>query len=107
MPDGPKQIMSRLTGRKKQKTWNKTREKYMPVKRRQNLAETERASHFKEEWLDKSLDSKRVFYNGNEGDNDENNEQQQLLEGFANSCYKIVSPILCKILLTICRLQAL
>ena len=24
----------------------------------------------------------------------ENNEQQQLLEGFANSCYKIVSPIL-------------
>ena len=24
----------------------------------------------------------------------ENNEQQQLFEGFANSCYKIVSPIL-------------
>ena len=24
----------------------------------------------------------------------ENNEQQQLSEGFANSCYKIVSPIL-------------
>ena len=24
----------------------------------------------------------------------ENNEQQQLPEGFANSCYKIVSPIL-------------
>ena len=35
----------------------------------------------------------------NESDNDgksynENNEQQQLREGFANSCYKIVSPIL-------------
>ena len=35
----------------------------------------------------------------NESDNDgksynENNEQQQLPEGFANSCYKIVSPIL-------------
>ena len=25
---------------------------------------------------------------------DENNEQQQLLEGFANCCYKTVSPIL-------------
>ena len=30
-----------FTGRKKQKVWNKTREKYMPVKRRQYLAETD------------------------------------------------------------------
>ena len=45
------------------------------------------------------LDIKGAFYNGNESDNDNesndgNNEQQQLPEGFANSCYKIVSPIL-------------
>ena len=45
------------------------------------------------------LDSKGAFYNGNESDNDddsynENNEQQQLQEGFANSCYKINLQIL-------------
>ena len=28
-------------GHKKQKVWNKTREKYMPEGRRQNLAETD------------------------------------------------------------------
>ena len=51
------------------------------------------------ERLEEFLDSKGAFYNGNESDNDdesynENNEQHQLPEGFANSCYKIVSPIL-------------
>ena len=45
------------------------------------------------------MDSKGEFYNGNEIDNNdesynENKEQQQLPEGFANSCYKIVLPIL-------------
>ena len=44
----------------------------MPVKRRQNLAETDKGSYFKEEWLKKFLDSKTAFYNGNESDN--NNE---------------------------------
>ena len=71
----------------------------MLVKRRQNLAETDKGSYYKEEWLEEYLDSKGAFYNGNESDNNdesynENNEQQQLPEGFANSCYKIVSPIL-------------
>ena len=66
----------------------------MPVKRRQNLAETNRGSYCKEEWLEEILDNKSAFCNGNESGNDENNEQQQLPEGFANSCYKIVSPIL-------------
>ena len=42
----------------------------MPVKRRQNLAETDRGSYYKEEWLVESLDSKGAFYNGNESDND-------------------------------------
>ena len=40
MPDGRKRILRPFTGRKKRKAQNKTREKYMPVKRRQNLAET-------------------------------------------------------------------
>ena len=44
----------------------------MPVKRRQDLAETDKRSYYKEEWLEEFLDSKRAFYSGNEGDN--NNE---------------------------------
>ena len=49
--------------------------------------------------LQEIFDSKRAFYNVNESDNDdenynENNEQQQLPEGFGNSCCNIVSPIL-------------
>ena len=70
----------------------------MPVKWRQNLAVTGRGSYYKEERLEEFLDGKGAFYNGNESDNDyesyrENNEQQQLPESFANSCYKIVPPI--------------
>ena len=71
----------------------------MPVKRRQNLAVTDRGSYYKEERLEEFLDSKGAFYNVNEsGNDDENyneyNGQQQLPEGFASSCYKIVTPIL-------------
>ena len=99
MPDGRKRILSPFTGRKKRKAWNKTRWKYIPVKRKQNLAETDRGSYYKEEWLEQFLDSKGPVYNGNESDNNdgsynENNEQQWLQEAFANSCCKIVSPIL-------------
>ena len=72
MPDGRKRILGPFTGRKKRKAWNKTRVKYMPVKRRQNLAETDKGSYYKEEWLEEFLDSKGAFYNGNESDiNDE------------------------------------
>ena len=76
----------------------------MPVERRQNLALTDRKSYYNEAWLEEILDSKGALYNGNDSDNDdesyhENNEQQQLLEGFANSCYKIVPPIFCFIIL--------
>ena len=61
----------------------------MPVKR-QNLDETDRGSYYKEERLEEFLDSKGEIYNGNQSDNDdesynENNEQQQLQEGFVNS----------------------
>ena len=34
MPDGCKLILSPFTGCEKQKAWNKTRENYMPVKRK-------------------------------------------------------------------------
>ena len=72
MLDGRKRILSHFTGRKKQKALNKTREKYMPAKRRQDLAETDRGSYYKEECLQEFLDSKDAFCNGNENDN--NNE---------------------------------
>ena len=39
MSDGRKRILSPFTERKKRKAWNKAREIYMLVKRRQNLAE--------------------------------------------------------------------
>ena len=45
MPDGSKRILSPFTGRKKKKTWSKTRENYMPVKRKENLAETDSRSY--------------------------------------------------------------
>ena len=106
MSDGLKRTLSSFTECKKWKAWNKAREKYMPLKRRQNLAETDRGSYYKEERLEEFLDSKGAFYNGNESDNDdesyhENNKQQQLREGFANSCYKIVPPIFYFIILFI------
>ena len=45
MSDGRKLILIPFTGRKKRKAWNKTREKYMPEERRQNLAETDWGSY--------------------------------------------------------------
>ena len=101
MLDGRKRILSPFTGHKKQKAGNKTREKYMAVKRRLNLAETDRRSYCnKEEWLEEFLDGESAFYNGNksgDSDNDgenynENNEQQQSQEDFVNSWYRIVLP---------------
>ena len=47
MPDGRKLILSPFTGRKKRKTWNKTREKYKPEERRPNVAEIDRGSYCK------------------------------------------------------------
>ena len=42
MCDGRKRVLNPSTGCKKQKAWNS--EKQIPVKRRQNLAETDRGS---------------------------------------------------------------
>ena len=48
MSDGRRRILSPFNGCKKRKAWNKTRGNYMSVKRRQNLAETDRGSRYKE-----------------------------------------------------------
>ena len=101
MYDDRKRILSPFTGCKKRKAWNKTREKYMPVKRRQKIQLKQTGSYYKEERLEEFLDSKGAFYNVNESDNDdesynENNGQQELPEGFANSHYRIVTPIFYK-----------
>ena len=67
MSDGCKRILSPFSGHKKQKAWNKTREKYMPEEKRQNLGETDKGSYFnQEEWLEEFLDDKGAFYNGTE-----------------------------------------
>ena len=47
MSDDHKLILSPFTGLKKRKAWNKTREKYMPVKRRQ--AETDMELYYNKE----------------------------------------------------------
>ena len=69
MSNDREQILSPFTGRKKRKTWSSTKEKYMPGKRRQNLAEEDRESYYKMGWLEEFLDSKGAFCNGNESYN--------------------------------------
>ena len=69
MSGGCKRILSPFTGRKKRKAHNKTREKYMPEERRQNLAGTDRRSYYKqEEWLEPFLGNKSAFYDGSESE---------------------------------------
>ena len=59
MSDGRKRILIPFTVRKKWKAWNKTREKYAPVKKKTIfIAETDREPYYKEEWLKILLDSK-------------------------------------------------
>ena len=55
MSDGRKLILSPFIGRKKRKAWNKTREKFMPEERRQNLAETDRESYYKTRGMVRSI----------------------------------------------------
>ena len=75
MSAGRKRILSPFTGRKKRKAWNKTREKYMPEERKQNLAETDRGSYYnQEEWLEEFLDNKGTFYDGSESDISESDD---------------------------------
>ena len=55
MSDGRKLILSPFTGRKKRKVWNKTREKYMPEERIQNLVETDRRSYYRTRGIVRSI----------------------------------------------------
>ena len=55
MSDGRKLILSPFAGREKRKVWNKTKEKYMPEERRQNLAETNRGSYYKTRGMVRSI----------------------------------------------------
>ena len=75
MSGGHKRIPSPFTGGKKRKAWNKTREKYKPKERGQNLAETDWGSYCnQEEWLKTYLDNKGGFYDDSESDNSENDD---------------------------------
>ena len=47
MSDGRKQVLSPFSGCKKWKAWNKAREKYISLKRKQSLAESDRGSYYK------------------------------------------------------------
>ena len=49
MSDGRKLILAPFTGRKKNEKYNIIKEKYIPVKRRQNVAETDRGSYCNKE----------------------------------------------------------
>ena len=42
MSGGRKRILSPFTGHKRRRAWIKTREKYMPEEKRQNLAKTDK-----------------------------------------------------------------
>ena len=76
MSGGRKRILSPFSGCKKRKDWNKTRENYMPEERRQNLAETDRGSYYKqEEWLKAFLDDKSAFSDGSESDDSDNHDE--------------------------------
>ena len=88
MPDGRKRILGPFTGRKKRKAWNKTRVKYICRQKEDNIQLKQTRDHITKRNCQKKFYTVKVhFYN----------EQQQLLEDFANSYYKIlkiVSPIL-------------
>ena len=67
MSGGHKRILSPFTWHKKQKARNKTREKYIPEEKIQNLAETEKVLYCNlEEWLEEFLDDEGTIYNGTE-----------------------------------------
>ena len=77
-----------FTGSKKRKAWNKTRGKYIPEERRQNLARTDKGTYYnQEEWLGEFLDDKGAFYDGSESDVSENDENYtEKIEGVVRRC---------------------
>ena len=86
---GQKGILSPFTGRKIQKTWDKTRQKYMREERRQNLAEIDRGSYYnQEELLDKFFCDKLAFRNGRESDDSDNDDEnyKENIEAVVHRC---------------------
>ena len=61
----------------------------MPKERRQNLAETDRGSYYKqEEWLEAFLDNKSAFPDGSESDYSDNDDENynENTEAFVRRC---------------------
>ena len=63
----------------KNEKYNIIKEKYIPVKRKQNSVEADRGSYYNKEyycriWLVEFSDGKGAFYNGNESDNSDNDD---------------------------------
>ena len=61
----------------------------MPEERRQNLAETDRESYYKqEEWLKAFLDDKSAFSDGSESDDSDNDDENynENIEAFVRRC---------------------
>ena len=48
MSDSRKRVLTPFSGCKKWKVWNKARKKYISLKRKQSLAESDRGSYYKE-----------------------------------------------------------
>ena len=85
MPDGRKQILGSFARRKKQKVWNKTGVKYMPVKKdkiqlkqtRDHITKRNGQKNFQTVKLPFKMVMKVIIIMRV---SDENNEQQQLLD---------------------------
>ena len=76
----------------------------MTKENRQNIVDMDRGSYCnQEEWLEKILEDKGIFYNNgdcdsetydNESSSDGNDEQEEACKSFNNNSLKIVSPLL-------------
>ena len=89
MSGGRKRILSPFAGRQKRQGWNKTREKYLLQKRRQDLAETDRGSYYNQkESPEEFLDNKDAFYDSTESDDIENADENdtEKIEAFFHRC---------------------
>ena len=61
----------------------------MPEERRQNLAETDRGSYYKqEEWLEAFLEEKSAFSDGSERDDSDHDDEDynENIEAFIRRC---------------------
>ena len=76
MSSACKRILSSFSRRKKQKAWNKTREKYIREEGTQNFAERDRRSYYKQkEWLEAFSDNKSAFFDDTKSDDSDNDNE--------------------------------